>query len=183
MESLEVINERLEEHYGKDVVNGLPIYRVVWSHDQFERRLMNVTDAGIELLTPQVRLVPKYRNYIRNKWVLENLVEVPEIQQKELGTPISYEPLFVFETKDGGFLPYKWEAIVFVIDTVRAARGHESMYPKYLDPDKQDPEQRADERVKKLEEELFGNETETGDALTYHQGVGYTGGKSSKLIH
>jgi len=183
MEPLAVINERLKEVYGKDVVNGLPIYRVVWSHDQMEKRLMSVTDSGIHLLEPEIREVPKYRHYINNKWVLENLVEVPPFQQKELGTPISYEPLFVFETNTGQFLPYKWEAIVFVINTVRAARGQESMYAKYVDPDNQDPELRADERVKKLQDELFGNETEVGDALAHKQGVGYTGGMSSKLIH
>jgi hypothetical protein len=177
MESLSEINQRLEDYYGKDVIHGLPMYRIVWSHDQFEKRLMDITDGGIQLLTPEVRLVPKYRNYIHNKWVLENLVEVPEFQQKELGTKISYEPLFVFETKNGQFLPYKWEAAVFVIDTVRAARGHESLFPKYVEPE---PEQRAEDRVKKLEEELFGNETEVGDALAHKQGVA---GFHSKMIN
>jgi hypothetical protein len=168
MEALETINQRLADYYGTDVVNGLPIYRVVWSNDQFEQRLMHYTDAGVELLNPEMRQVPKYRNYIHNKWILENLTVVPEFQQKELGTPISYEPLFVFETNDGKFLPYKWEAIVFVIDTVRVARGEVSIYAKYVDTET------SDERIDKLEQDLFGNETKTTDALAHKRGVGYT---------
>jgi hypothetical protein len=181
MERLDVINKRLAEHYGVDTINGLPIWRIVWSHDQVEKRLMNVTDAGIHLITPEVREVPKYRHYIHNKWVLEKLVIVPEQQQAEICTPISYEPMFVFETNNGGFLPYKWEACAFVIDTVNAAMGKSSMHAKYVDPDSgKDPQAVRNERISNLEKDLFGNETEVGDALAHGEGVA---GFHSKMVN
>lgn len=183
MEPLEDINQRLIDYYGKDIVTNLPIWRIVWSHDQIEKRLMNMTETGVELLESLILEVPKYRSYIHNKWILERLVEVPESQQKELGIAISYEPIFVFETGTGGFLPYKWEAVKFVIDSVLAAQGKQSMHAKYVDPDNTDPIEKREERIEKLEKELFGNETTTGDALAHNQAVGYTGGASSKLIH
>lgn len=180
MEPLFVINKRLTDYYGADTFTNLPIWRIVWSHDQMEKRLMDVTDSGIHLLTPEIREVPKYRHYIHNKWILEKLVEVPEAQQKEICTSVSYEPMFVFETGNGGFLPYKWEAAKFVIDTVNAAMGKQSMYAEYTD---KETEENRQERIEKLQDELFGNETSTGDALAHGGGVGYTGGKTSKLIH
>jgi hypothetical protein len=133
-----------------------------------------VTETGIQLLEPMVMEVPKYRSYIHNKWILEKLVVVPEQQQKELGSAISYEPIFVFETGDGGFLPYKWEAAKFVIDTVNAAQGKQSMHAQYVDPDINDAKEKQEERIDKLQQELFGNETDIGDALAHKQGVGYT---------
>ncbi len=183
MESLKDINRRLIDYFGTEIVTGLAIWRIVWSHDQIEKRLMNVSPNGVTLLEPQIFEIPKYRHYIHNKWILENLVLVPEFQQKELGTAVSYEPIFVFETNQGGFLPYKWEAAKFVIDTVNAAKGKQSMHAQYVDPDQSQPEEKREERISQLQEELFGNETNTTDALAHGQGVGYTGGKTSRLIH
>lgn len=170
MERVEDINIRLREHFSV-AWNNLPIYRIVWSEDQFEKRFTNYTDSGIALLHPEVRLLPKYKQWIQNKYILERLTVVPEINRSELTEKISYEPIYVFEDKHSNPLPPKWEACKFVIDTLNAAvSGDGSLKVKYVDPMISDPEH-VQKRIENLQEELFGNETEVTDALKYREGV------------
>jgi hypothetical protein len=146
------------------------MWRIVWSGDEFEKRLVNTTSEGLILLTPIVREVPKY-GYIRERYILEHLVLVPEVSQNELPTQkLSYEPLWTFADKDGNYLPPKLEAARFVIDIINSVQGKQSMH-KYVDPDKENPIERRQERVDKLQEELFGNETPVGDALAHKTGI------------
>jgi len=164
---IEYINQKLIDNFGLDTSTGRPIWRVVFSDDQFEKRLMDVTDEGLQLLYPVVREVPKYRQWIQHKWVLERLVVVPEVNQKELpDLKLSYEPLFVFEDGKGNPLPAKWEVAKFVVDTVYAATGKESLAKYKEDPDA------AKKRVKQIEEELFGDvQSDVIDSLHTKQGV------------
>src|SRR5690606_31743133 len=151
----ESINRQLKDLFGIDTVTGLPMYRVVWSEDQLEKRLTDRTDTGIHLLRPEVRLLPKYRQWIQNKYVLERLVVVPEINAHELPTQkLSYEPLWVFEDKKGNALPPTVWACKFCIDTVHAALGKQSLR-KYVDEEAKNPEEHREKRIKQLEEELF----------------------------
>lgn len=166
MEILKTINDSLIDEFGK-AWNNWPIYRVVWSEDQFEKRLTHFTDAGIQLLIPEVRELPKYRQWIHNKYVLEQLITVPEVNKEDLVEKITYEPLFVFEDKHGNPLPPKFEAAKFVIDSVRAAMGKSSLGPKYVDPEIEAPKEVRAARINKLQDELFGNETSVGDALAH----------------
>ncbi len=182
METLQVLNKRLIDYYGT-AWNGMPIYRIVWSEDQMEMRQMTHSDAGVLLLFPEVREVPKYRHYIHNKFLLEKLVELNEQAQSELKQKISYEPLWVYTDANDNALPPKWEVTEFVIQTVNAALGKSNL-AKYIDPG--DSSEMKNERVKKLEEEMFGNETEVGDALAYGDGVaGFHPNQDikDKLIH
>lgn len=175
-ESIKSINQQLVDLYGIDTISGEPIWRIVFSEEQFEKRLMDVTDSGIILVQPEVRLVPKYRQWIQNKYVLERLVIIPEINSDELPTSrLSYEPIFTFETNSGQYLPPRLDAAKFIIDSVYAAMGKTSL-AKYKDPDstQEDAIQHHKERIDKLQEELFGNETNIGDSLAHNEGVGYT---------
>jgi hypothetical protein len=168
-EPLETINKNLRNLFGVDTITGAPIWRVVWSEDQLEKRLMDTSDKGIFLLVPEVREVPKYRQWIREKFVLERLTIVPEINKSELPTQkLSYEPIYVFETKQGKPLPPKTEVAKFVIDCLYAAMGKSSLQ-KYVDPDI-DPESH-EARVQRLQNEMFGNETMVGDALAHKEAV------------
>ena len=176
-ETIETINRQLENLFGTDFTSKRPIFRVVWSEDQFEKREMDVTPEGLQLLSPIVREVPKYRQWIQKKYVLERLVIVPEVNQKELGgLKVSYEPLWVFQTEDEQYLPPKIEVAKFVIDAIYAAMGKKSMR-RYVDEEEKNPKEVREERLRKLQEELFGNETDTGDALAYHEGVSLSGPK------
>src|ERR1700704_3964663 len=62
--SIEYINEKLLREYGREL-DGRPKFRVVFSDDQYEKRLTTHDDHGNELITPEVRLLPKYKQYIR----------------------------------------------------------------------------------------------------------------------
>lgn len=175
-ESIESMNRYLADIYGIDTITGLPIWRIVWSEDQFEKRKIDTTESGILLPYPIVREVPKYRQWVQEKYVLERLVIVPEMNRDELpANKISYEPLFVFQGQNGKYLPPKMEVCELVIDTVMAAQGKGSL-AKYLDPasDEKDPavaraKQRA--RVDEIVSDLFGNESDVGDSLAYHEGI------------
>lgn len=168
-EPIDVLNKRLVDHFGVSW-DGRAAYRIVWSEDQFDKRLTDCTDAGVLLLVPEVRELPKYKQWIHDKYVLENLVAVPEYQQMEAAAKTSYEPLFVYEDKDGFPLPPKWEVTKFVIDNVLAAMGKSNLAKYKENLDKYTPEGR-EEYLKNLQDELFGNETNTTDALAYKEGV------------
>lgn len=172
LESLDTINRRLRDYYGV-AWNNFSIWRISWSENQIEKRFGTYTDyssEGIYLRTvTEWREVPKYRQWIQDKWVLERLTVVPDVNRDELGEKISYEPIYVFEDQRGFPLPYKWEAAQFVIDTLNAAAGKSNM-AKYVDNDP-NTEEVIENRVNKLQEELFGNETQITDALSQQRGI------------
>ena len=169
-EPIESINKQLKELFGIDTVTKQPMFRVVWSEDQLENRLTYYTKEGFKLLTPIRLELPKYSQWIREKYVLERLVAVPDFQQEELGIKLSYEPLWVFEDKKGNYLPPTVWACKFCIDTVYAAMGHSGLR-KYVDEEERNPIESREKRIKEYEEQLFGDEssllgrTVTGEAV------------------
>ena len=164
-ETIESINRQLQDLYGIDTATGVPLWRIAWSDDQFEKRLMEYTPSGMQLCLPEVMEVRKY-SYVQHKYILERLVVVPDPYKAELaGEQFSYEPMWVFEDKDHNYLPPRLDASKFIIDTVYAAMGKKSL-AKYIEKLED-----SDQRVEKLQEELFGNETAVGDALAYKEGV------------
>lgn len=169
-ESIESINSQLINLFGVDTVSGRAIWRVVWSMDQFEKRLVNVTAEGFELLTPIVREVPKYRQWIQNKYILEQLVAVPDYQVIELGgLKTSYEPKFVFSDKDDNYLPPLVEVCVRVIKSIQLKLG-KITFAEYA----QSAEEAVEEQKKKVDEVieyLYGNESDVSDALTRKEGI------------
>jgi hypothetical protein len=173
---VDYLNKYLRFSFGIDTGTNQPMFRVVFSDDQFEKRMTEFTDSGIQLLNPEVREQPKYKTIgIQGKWILERLVVVPEINIKELaGAKLSYEPLWVFQDKDGFPLPPKLEACKLIIDTLYAALGKQSM-AKYVDELAKNPKEERDKRINNLQSELFGNETAVGDALAHGYGISQTG--------
>jgi hypothetical protein len=170
-ETIESINRQLIDLYGIDTVSGKPIWRIVWSEDQYEKRLVNVVDSGLFLTEPIVREVPKYRHYIREKYILEYLSIIPEFQKSDLpSTKVSYEPIWTFVDAQGNYLPPKLEAAKFIIDAINAARGKKSM-AKYKEEGIDNPIEMQQQRVAQIEAELFGNETAITDALAHGQGI------------
>lgn len=167
---IKFINDSLRDLFGLDTITGLPIFRVSWLDDQFENRLSKFTPSGMELLSPIMQLLPKYNNYPAHTYMLERLVIVPFMQEKELTSKLSYEPLWNF---DLGQQP-KIEACKFIIDTVLTAQAVNKMMinpdtnidrplAKYTDhPDGNNSEEYIDAKRKRLENlnnELFGDES------------------------
>jgi len=166
MESIGALNKRLIDYYGL-FEGGEPNFRLTWSDSETEKRLgtfNDFTSEGIFLRTvTEVREVPKYRQWIHHKWILERLTVVPELQRRELAdAKVSYEPLWVFEDKNGKPLPPKWEAIQAIINF---SQPHESSIPY------QEELGSDEERIIKLQAELFGNESEVADALAYKEAI------------
>lgn len=151
------------------------MFRVVWSNDQFEMRRTDTTKEGLLLPVPVVTELPKYKQWIQDRYVLERLVIVPEINQDEIPTSkLSYEPLWVFSGKNGQYVPPTMWACKFIVDTLYAALGKHSLV-KYVDEEAKHPIESREERIKKLQEELFGDEsallgrTITGEAIAMPQ--------------
>lgn len=163
MEKIETINQFLRDTFGIDTDDSEPIFRVVWSDDQLENRLTNYTDSGVELISPEVRLLPKY-SYIQHAYVLERRVLVPADNLKELaGKKKSYEPLWVFIGGNGEPVPPTINGCKFVIDTLYAALGKKSL-AKYKDPEAGLTSEQLYEvkkkRIDEIENELYGNESD-----------------------
>lgn len=170
VEEIDYINEQLERLYGREPqADYLPRFRVVFSHDQFEKRWMTHTDEGFELLYPEVREVPKYRHYITEKYVLERLVPV-DPRNTDLTTKVSYEPAHVFMDSKHNYLPPRLDMCRVVCDALLITAGERPRnLAKYRDPEI-DPEYRNKE-LQRMMKEIFGNETDTMDAVHYKEGI------------
>ena len=167
MEKIETLNQRLIDYYGLDSDTGRPIFRIVFADDQTEKRMVTETHSGFQLLFPTMAEVKKYP-YLKGLYVLERLVIVPDINQREIPTSkLSYEPVWAYRDANNNPLPPIWPATQFVVDALYEALG-KTAKAKY--PDNEKVEDRA-KRIEGLQEELFGNETEVGDALRYREGV------------
>ena len=170
-QEVQIINRQLVNHFGIDTTSEKPMWRVSWSNDQYEKRLTDRSDSGLLLLNPEVRELPKYQ-WVKDKWILERLVLIPESDRKELPTERqSYECMWIFEhAKTQEALPPNFIVAKFVVDTVYAALGKSSL-AKYVDEEAKNPEEHKESRIKVLEEELFGDEssllgrTITGEAV------------------
>lgn len=161
-ENIETINQFLRDTFGIDTDDSWPIFRVVWSDDQYENRETKYTDSGIELLTPEVRRLPKYQ-WVQHAYILERRVLVPDDNLKELaGIKKSYEPLWVFIGGNGLPVPPTCQGCKFIIDAVYAAIGKKSM-AKYKDPLEGLTPEEANEvqkaRIDQIELELYGDES------------------------
>lgn len=162
---LNIINDRLINLFGIDSVSGKCMWRVVFSDDQYETRhgtYNDFTREGIYLRTvTEVREVPKYQ-WIQQKYILEHLVAVPEINLGELPTAkMSYEVIWVFADKHDNFLPPRIDACELIINTVYAAMHGTGNLKKYVDPEGT-TEGALETKRKRIDgyiEELFGEQS------------------------
>ncbi len=166
-EPIESINIQLKDQFGIDTITGLPIWRVVFSDDQLEKRYGTYDDfvPGTKIWLRQVtevREVHKYKQWIHQKYILERMVVVPDINEHELpDTKVSYEVIWVFEDRNGGYLPPRFDAAKFIIDTIYAAQYSNHSIAKYKDPEstQENALQAKKERIDGIVEELFGDES------------------------
>lgn len=175
---LEEFNKRLALHYG-ELDAGKPYFRLVWSDDVFEKRWMTHTDEGFQLLFPEVREVPKYRNWKPSRYILEGLQVIDPSTETDIPFRTSYEPLWTFQDSHGEYLIPIWPAIHMILETVRANQERKGEV-KYKDPDSVPNEaiENQKARIDKLTTDLFGNETSVTTALSHRSGVGYGPGSS-----
>lgn len=176
-EPIDSINNQLIDLFGIDSITGIPIWRIVWSEDQYEKRLGTYDDfsGSIFLRTvTEVRLVPKYNQWIVRKYVLERLVVIPVMNESDLpNNKLSYEPLFVFEDVNGNYLPPQLMVCKFVIDSIYAAQYENHNLAKYKDPESnaENALELQKRKIDELTEAIFGDETEISDALARKEGI------------
>lgn len=99
---------------------GQPLYRIIWSDNELEKRIGTFKDyfGGIFIReVREARLVPKY-NYISERWVLERWIPPelcynPELPDSQWG---SFEPIYVFQDKYGKALPFSERVVHFIIN-------------------------------------------------------------------
>ncbi len=170
LESIEVLNKRLVDYFGIDSNTGRPIFRITWANNETEKRRVSHTPEGIQLIHPTVMEVKKYP-YLKDMYVLEQLVIVPDQNKNELvDLKLSYEPLWAYCDQNKFPIAPHWGATKLIVDTMYAAMGKKSMR-KYVEDEKNTTPEGRDQRIKELQAELFGNETATTDALAYKEGV------------
>src|SRR6476659_3793285 len=102
---IHIINRRLKDIYGTDLL-GQPIYRVIWSDDETEKRFGTFRDfvPGTNILVrevTEVRETKKYSYVHPSCYVLEKLFfnqHNKEILDNRTLSPqtCTYEPLWVF---------------------------------------------------------------------------------------
>lgn len=166
IESIERINEQLIREFGR-AFNGWTNFRVVFSDDQFEKRWTDKTDEGLQLIHPEVRELPKYRQYIQGLYILERFI--PIVGESDLTENVSYEPAWVFRDKDGNYLPPRYDMCKFIIEVLFSQMKPGSGHAKYKDPHASKEER--EKLILEMEHQLFGDETSISDALTYRTGV------------
>jgi len=120
---IEMINRDLLSKYR--VLDGRPIYRVVFSGDQYETRKGKFTDWYGHIMIREVtavRTVPKYWYIKPDCWVLERLTFFAGVQAlKEISEELvearngSYETLLPFRDGEGNPLPCNQRIVDLVI--------------------------------------------------------------------
>lgn len=112
------INKKLIEKYGRDQVQNLPKFRVVWSSSQYEKRYGEYeifSDAGIYLRTDKgVEEVPKYLPEYPDMWVLEELRPTAGNPYLEMVVKFSYEPIWIFGAANSDRQPI-WRAVDLLV--------------------------------------------------------------------
>jgi hypothetical protein len=89
-------------------------------------------------------------------------------------TKMSYEPMYPFQSDSGNYMPPTLLGCKFIIDNVLAAQG-KGQVKKYLEKEanmsKEDWYESKNAEIQALQDELFGNETDTGDALAHGEAI------------
>ena len=173
----EEFNSLLADKFGIDTVTGLPIWRISWANDQYNKMygtFRDFTSEGIFVReVTEVREIPKYP-HLRGLYILEMLQIIPDVNKSDLPTGnLSYECMHPYmHAINHTYLPPHWVFTEWVIDCYYAGIGKQSLR-KYVDPDADGNNglEAQKKRVDEIYRYLYSNETNVTDALTYGSGV------------
>ena len=120
------INRRLHKEYR--VLDGRPIYRIVWSEDELELRKGKFTDWYGSIFIREYFAVKRVRKYWHLKnpcYVLEKLIFIRGKEElKEIASELlevsrgSYEPLYTFCDSESNPLPVNWKVVDLILYTL-----------------------------------------------------------------
>lgn len=142
MSILNKTNKMLEQ-YGHNI-KGNPIFRVVWSDDQFENRKGQYNEFSGEIFLRTYIGVKRVKKYptIKGRWVFEKWlygITHPDLPDNKDG---SYECIYIFQTNEGKPLPLDLDIVQFI------AKG----LSEYVDKSKN--KQIIEDQLTKKEKEL-----------------------------
>jgi len=168
-ETIFVLNKRLEDRYGLGPDSLRSLWKLSWSNTQFEKRYGTYRDyvRGTNILLREVNEVREVRKYpyIENRWLLERLVPVPDINQDELITKLSYECVWAFKL---GQLP-TWLTVEFLVDVCHTGMTKHNLPDR--GPNSEEAIEERRKRIETIQEELFGDESDIADSIHYGAGI------------
>ena len=170
------INKRLGV-YGVNSYNE-PVFRVVFSDDQTEKRNGVFNEYFGSIFVRQVRGVKEVQKYpwIKRKWILERwapgeLSYHPSLVTDKNGV---YICVYVFQDANGNYLPPIWRAAEIVVKHLLNPRTKS----RALAEDREQLEREEKEEVNRIVEELKiqSDEHSTKDSKSYRESasIGYT---------
>ena len=124
MDNITRINKSLKSLFGVSI-DGKVNFRVIWSDSLTEKRkgdFVKVTPNGIYLGEQKnvIMEVPKY-SYLRERFILEGY-NLAHKANPEIVVSDGYEPLYVFQKKDGTYLKPELWACEYFINTMRGTK-------------------------------------------------------------
>lgn len=119
MTEVERINKYLVESFGA-TLQGKPLWRLVWSDKQFEYRHGTFHEFWNDIFLRSettTKLRPKY-SHVKERWILERyfpseFTQCAELPEASLAG--SYEPIYVFQDKEGNYLAPNLRVVDFFI--------------------------------------------------------------------
>lgn len=170
MTEIEILNKKIGDEY--ITLDGHKIFRLVWSESIFENRhgtFREFTEGGLFIReVTETRKVRKY-NYIHNRWVFEMWAPGDVVRNPETPDAINgdYVPVYVFESRDGNYLPPNEKVIRFLIAALHGrVRKDEIPSQEYLE------EKEIQHSVEMMDDHPAWFQTRPG--LT-RNAIGYTG--------
>jgi hypothetical protein len=175
---IHIINRRLKDIYGCDFLDQ-PIYRIVWSEEQLEKRFGTFRDflPGTNIFLREVtgvREVKKY-TYLEPQYVLEKLFfnqHNTEILDNATLSPrmTTYEPLWAFGIDDKGQVKRPvWRAIEIILMSVNnpSKLTPSQMNDKELEQAKKDELLMIEIMNTKIKNDAFHSAVTDGDAVLF----------------
>lgn len=156
---------------------GDPLFRVVFSDDQVERRLGNFTDTHGGLFVRQVTEVREVRKYpwIKEKWILERWASGELAAHKDLREVKNgvYICVYVFQDPKQEYLPPLLKVAEIVINNLLNPRRQ----AEALQEDQKVWDKKEEDELNKIEEEIkIGSDiskTEDPKSVKETMSVGY----------
>lgn len=174
VENVDDINKWLVNKYGYFDVDK-PNWRVVWSEDLLEKRFGTFRDHSPEGLFLReftgVREVRKYQ-HIKDKYVLERILDVTAFNRSDTVDKTSYEPVWTFRDAHDNALAPRISVCYYIIETVYE-NAAKRVGVKYKHPyhDMKTQKDVKEQELMEIYGQLYGNEDAVATALSQRRAI------------
>lgn len=183
------LNKQLEKEYGLGFSeNGLqrgagnrPLWRIVWSTEQTERRFGTYRDfiPGTNVLIREVQEIREVLKYpwVKPRWCLEKLMFAPCPDLPETMDKPHYELIYVFQNSKDEFVMPVWELTKFLIDNINYGAEEAARRNKYMTPEKWEALMNEEDSKKEAQiyDELLQESSHIASALGDGEGISMAG--------